>query len=1062
MRLETETLTEPAFVGRESEITELEAILESAIKGNAKTVFVSGEAGTGKTRFLNEFLTAAKKKNIALLAGWCLSNAAMPYFPFIQAFDSYFESCDEPSQTEYVETIAVKSWLTGSSRLPNTAGSELPQTWKDQAFAAVTKALLEISNAKPTVLVLEDLHWADSASILLLHYISRAIRHQRILIIASYRSEELNLDASGRPHPLAEVIRFMKRENLIEEITLSNLNTLNVEKIAESMLGGKVHADLAENLARESQGNPLFVVESLRMLRERKNLIQKENRWRLSVDSIGIPQKVRDIILQRLDNLDQNERRILDFASVIGEKFDPHILGTLLAEDRLEILETLNRIMHSTSLVSVEGDSYWFDHSKSREVIYEEIPAPLKVGYHERIAEKIERSSQGHLSVSDLAYHYAKAGQKEKAIKYTLAAGQEALAKFANSEAAKHFTYVLETVSDKSERFSERIQALEGLGDALLARSLFEEALRVFEQVSSIAESGFVKLRTLRKAMVASRWRGDLARSLELANKAQDYATFDRLEYARIRALRGTISGLRGNIEQGLTDLEGALRVFEEEYSLPDLTSALYQAAVFYATEYQVEKALRAIARSVSLCKSSKDIREQMETHFQAGNVLFCCRLFNEALDNYEMAIKKGEIVGDYNTAAWAYVYEGVLLESIGDFTSAISKTNKGNILAEKTDAYYIQSMAHANLTIQYSRLGEMEHAKDHFEKLMKYFPEISKTGSKVAKAAIIRAKAVFLAANKHYSEANTLFEESLALHKAALFSKLYETITRTEYAWALLKEGKPEDAQNQTKKVEEINNELDEKIGNGKVQADLLAQKKVKVQQGFQTRLDIVNITKNPVTLLKVDGFVTSDLRVAELSEDAQLQDFSIILNSKKLDPFKAEPVAVGLRAAKSGTLNLNPRIVYVDISGKTSILTPNPVRIVVKSAGPEIEATKPTATQAEFEFKTTAAEEAFNFLVAAFVEDYMRRRLPSELSGWRTLMDIVKTRKVSKRMIYGGGSYRGRAISELERRGLVEIRIFPGERGRGGRILKIRLFYENEIVREHIENAVMKVGKN
>jgi len=1063
MRLKNELLAAPTFVGRESEMSELVACLDSAIDGFGKTVFVSGEAGMGKTRLINEFLALAKNRDIALLTGWCLSNAGLPYFPFIQAFDSYLTTDGEKGQADASKEFDIRSWLMGPSQLKGGSESVVPQAWKDQAFAAVTKALIDISISKPTVLVLEDVHWADSASILLLYYVSRILSLKRVLVIASFRSEELNVDAAGHPHPLVEVLRLMKRENLVEEIKLSNLRAIDVAEISESMLGGKIHEGLVERLVQDSQGNPLFIVESLRMLGEHKTLVRKNDKWQLSVENIGVPPEVKDIILRRLSNLEKSDRRILDFASVIGDKFDPQLLGTLLDEDSLKILEALNHIMQATSLVCVEGESYWFDHSKSREVLYEEIPLPLRVGYHERIAEKMESASKtGKIQVSDLAYHYAEAGKKDKAVKYELAAGKEALAKFANNEAAKYFNYVLETVSDKSEHSTERLQALEGLGDALFARSLFEDALRVFEQVSSIAEPPAVKLRTLRKAMIASRWRGDLAHSLELANKAQDYASFDRLEYARIRALRGTISGLRGDVEQGLTDLEGALRVFEEEYSLPDLTNTLHQTANFYATEYQVEKALHAIARSVSLCENSEDIREQMETHFQAGNVFFNCRLIREALDNYEMAIKKGEIVGDYNTAAWGYVYEGVLLESIGDFTAAISKTYKGNQLAEKTDAFYIQSMAHANLTIQYSRLGDVENAKDHFEKLMKYFPEISKTGSKVAKAAIIRAKAVYLAANNQYSEASTLFEESLALHTAAFYSKLYETITRTEFAWALLKGGRTEDAQAQTKIVERIYQELDEKIGNGAVHVDLLARKKIEVCEEFPARLDVVNVTRNPVTLLRIDSFVTSDLRVGELPDDVQLQGFSIFLNSRKLDPFRNESVTIPLTATKSGTLNLNPKVVYVAASGKTTICTPNPIRIVVKSTSPKGETAKPVETpSAEFEFKTAAAEEAFKVLVTAFVEDYMHRRLPSELSGWRTLMDIVKHGKVSKRMIYGGGNYRGRAITELERRGLVETRIFPGERGRGGRVLKIRLFYENDVIRRHIESTVMWVGK-
>ncbi|MFH0817964.1 MAG: hypothetical protein V1909_05010, partial [Candidatus Micrarchaeota archaeon] len=288
---------------------------------------------------------------------------------------------------------------------------------------------------------------------------------------------------------------------------------------------------------------------------------------------------------------------------------------------------------------------------------------PLKNGYHERIAEKIETSQiAGGLPLSDLAYHYAQAGNKEKAVKYALAAGKDALARFGNSEAARHFTYVIDTALDEPKYANERAQALEGLGDSLFARSLFEEATKVFEQVSHTAESGVAKLRALRKAMTSSRWRGDIVHSLELAARAQDLATFDRLEYGRVRMLRGIVTGLRGNVEEGLMDLEDALRVFEEEYSLSDLAAALRESANFYVSDFQVEKALRMVMRSIAMCEDLKDFREQMETYFTAGNIFFNCALNNDALDSYKKAIEVGEKIGDYNTIAWVYVYSGCYL----------------------------------------------------------------------------------------------------------------------------------------------------------------------------------------------------------------------------------------------------------------------------------------------------------------------------------------------------------------------------------------------------------------
>ena len=154
--------------------------------------------------------------------------------------------------------------------------------------------------------------------------------------------------------------------------------------------------------------------------------------------------------------------------------------------DNLDVLETLNVIAHSTSLVSVEENSYRFDHARSRETLYEELSAPLKKGYHAKIAEKLEDMFKGgKLPSSDLAYHYAQAENKEKAAKYALAAGQDALARWSNQEAIKHFTYILHSVAENAENAETRAIAEEGLGDAYYANSLFNEATRTFEALSN-------------------------------------------------------------------------------------------------------------------------------------------------------------------------------------------------------------------------------------------------------------------------------------------------------------------------------------------------------------------------------------------------------------------------------------------------------------------------------------------------------------------------------------------------------------------------------------------------
>ncbi len=723
--MKASVLAEPVLVGREHELEELNSFLNSALEGKGKTVFISGEAGSGKSRVTREFLNAAKKRGVGVMAGWCLSDSSAPYFPFVEAFNTYFASFNEEEQPSGMmqpgtalglagasqiisSERGIAAWLTEPKPAEKFGKPEVvsPQVWKDQVFAGVAKTLHVIAAQNAIILFLEDIHWADSASLALLHYIARAVNNsEKILVLATFRSEELTADAEGHPHPLTETLRMMRREDLFTEINLSNLTSTDVQRITESMVGGTVNLALADKLSKESQGNALFVVESLRMLAERKSLIQENNQWRLTVDELGIPSKIKDIILRRLAILKYNQRRVLDAASVIGEKFDVELLGTVLGQDSLEVLETLNVIAQSTSLVGVEGNSYRFDHAKSREVLYEEIPLPLKRGYHGRVAERIEKTSiDGKLPLADLAYHYAQAGNCEKALKYALEAGRDAFEKFSNAQAINHFTYALQNVPEGYAE--EKRTALKGLGDAYAANYRFGEAIKTFDELAA-SETGAVRLRALRKAIEAAYFKGDKPDVLlEYARKAQELAAYDHLEMARVINNRGRAFAWagRGDKKLDLADYDEALQIFEEENSIADAADALWRSGVAGAMfKDLLEKGVGKLLRSVAILRELGDVRKEIEATLWTGVSLLLGGLFPEADREFANVIRIGEKLDAFTELAHASVLLGGHDESEGKFAEALSQTLKALEYCKKTDAYWIHGFVYANLARLYS-----------------------------------------------------------------------------------------------------------------------------------------------------------------------------------------------------------------------------------------------------------------------------------------------------------------------------------------------------------------------
>ena len=934
--LKAGVLAEPVLVGREKELEELQHCLDSAIKGKGSTVFVSGEAGSGKTRLTTEFLKIAKKQGVTALVGSCLSNAAIPYFPFFEAFNAYFT--EEPSEKP-VGSLNVAGWLKGPAQ---SETAEKPQTfsaqaWKDQTFVAVTKTLLDISTKEPVVLFIEDLHWADSASLSLIHYVGRAIKPARILLLATFRTEDLTADAEGRPHPLVETMRLMRREDLFQELKIANLDETNVSHLAKNMLGGELKQDFTEELAKESQGNPLFIVESLRMLHERNKLLQENNKWRLTSGKLAIPDKIRDIILQRMSTLLRNQRKIIDAASVIGEKFDAELLASVVSSSFIVVVETLELIAQTTSLLACEEGLYRFDHARTRDAVYGEVSSVLKKVYHGRVAEQLESQSRVKVPLGEVAYHYAQAENKEKSVKYALAAGQDALARWSNAEATKHFNYVLQAIADAPEYLETRRTALEGLGDAYYANSMFDKAVETFERLAESA-TGNLKLRAYRKEMEAV-WYKDFnpERLMELVKKAEKYTASDRLETARILGHRGRAFHTSGNLRKALEDHEEALRVFEEEYSLIDAANLVVGVGFLHGALGQLEQGFSEILRGIAMLHELGEIIMEVHSYNIAlanGFHLFGS-LYQEALTAYDYVIRTGEEIGDFQSVTMAFMRKGDILEGMGRFTEALAQTLKALEFSQKTDSRMTQRGIYTNLIIQYAVEGDLDRAEEYYKKLAEKIPKQSyrPDGRRIG---IEFARDLLLFAKGQLDQIDQRFEEEISRQPAGppIATKVR---FRRLYAWSLEKQGRTKEAQSQLVEIERLLEEPEKRFTHANMKASLMAKRYVEIDREFELRLDLVNVGRKPALTFEVLNILNEDFEVSSSPSWCTVQNGNVKIENREIGPFQVETAKFTVKGLKPGTFTFNPQAIYVDDLGKTKTFDLQPVTVTVNPRAPK-----------------------------------------------------------------------------------------------------------------------------
>jgi tetratricopeptide (TPR) repeat protein len=897
-----------------------------------------------------------------------------------------------------------------------------------------------LSAQKPVIVIIDDIHWADSASLSLLQYLARIISDERVMLLATFRQEELDSRSDGKNQPLADTLRIMRREDLCHEIKLTSLNQKEVESIAKSMLSGNVSINLVEQLCSESSGNPLFVVESLKMLAERGGLIQDDGSWELVGEQIDIPEKIRDVISSRLNLLNLEAREVLDAGSVVGDKFDARLIGAVIEKSPVKVLSILNSINKNKSLVCCDQDWYRFNHPKTREVLYEEISPPLKKEYHLRVAEKLEslRKDNAVVSSGDLAFHFVNSGNKQKAIKYSLEAGKDALSIYSNTEAISHFKYVIDGL-ENTDVSMDRAMALEGLGDAYYANMQFEEAIRTYKTLAIFG--GLIKVRGFRKAMDCAFFQNAHDELLAILKEVENCEVSDRLENARILMNKARAASKGGSLPPSINYCEEALRLAEEEYSPLDVAWILIGLGSTRLWVDSQKKALAELLRAIEILRDLGDNRWLVEAYNAAGHTLTAhFGLFKEGIDFLKRGIEVNnrEKVGDNLRLALLNSYWARALATQGNIEGGLNKSLEALSYAEKTDSDWGVGVVYSNLTMFYSALGDAKHAEEYLRRLS----ELPIHAQRNVYVGMPIAKAFYLGSIKQWNEANLLFE-TVITNLSHFPVRGVEANARLAYADILKKQGQLKLAQEQKKTslmlIENISNQLEQ----GEVYASFMLPVRLSTDQSFEMRLDLVNISTQTIHLVSIEHILPPEFLVKSFSSPGVQKGNTFFLSNHELAPLSVLSIKFSIQTAQLGTYRLAPQITYMDNSGQTKHSTTRTVEVNVGSTPIQISKIDSNENKKYINFTSESAKAIFIFLQKSYQQDYQQMKLPQERSGWRTLMEIVRGARVSRYSVYGS-SAGSQAIAKLQSSRLVEVRIFEGERGRGGRIIKVRVLPE------------------
>ncbi|MEV1014774.1 AAA family ATPase [Micromonospora sp. NPDC049801] len=647
------------LVGRQREIAALHDALGRAGKGEPATVLVGGEAGVGKTRLLEDFAALATASGTRVLVGQCLElgEAGFPFAPFAAALRAVLRA-DGPEvfagfEAEFARLLPELGRTPTASTLSRTG--PLTDAPRGYLFDLVAELFQRLADVRPLLLVIEDLHWADRSTRDLIGFLVRAARPGRLLLVCTYRTDELQ-----RGHPLRPFLAELDRARGVERVELGRLDRDGTAAILADLLGGEPAPRAVDDVHKRTQGNPFFIEELA-----------------VAGDPIGcaaIPETLRDLLLARVDRLPEPTQRVLRIAAAGGTRFAHDLLAEVAGLPEAELEEALRAAVAAQLVVADRDGDYEFRHALVREAVHDELLPGEHARLHARFAAAIE--AQPHLVVAgrapaEIAHHWYAAHDHPRAL---------VAARVAACAAADRYAYAEQ-------------------------RRLLERALELWELVPDAADLlGMDHLALLEQTLDAAVTAGDFSRAITLtrAGLAEVDADAAPLRAARLLNQRGRLMALLGKSD-GRRELDEAYRLaaggppgVERVRLLADIATHLVKIDAAQAARVAAEAATDAQALGAEPALLATRIALLCQGERDDGRGL-------AELDRAEAAARAS---GDVPALVLAKVFQSDLLCEAGRYAESAEAAEAGMAEARRvgisrsTGAYLLSNRAEALIAL--------------------------------------------------------------------------------------------------------------------------------------------------------------------------------------------------------------------------------------------------------------------------------------------------------------------------------------------------------------------------
>ena len=938
--LAADLVERPTMVGRERELATLVGHLDAARRGQGSLVLISGEAGIGKTRLVEEVAAIARDRRFLVLSGCAMYESLTPYLPFIEAlrsgglehlfaeetprvegaflvtqtgllirkiarertrldFDLFasmlrtvmgfvadslaafkgagsHETLDRLSHGEFTILVErgrgadlaviltgrenefliedmrkalsavdrgygriLETWdgdgetVAGVERLfeglvtsgrydgsPRTPAD--PRSRRNMLFENVSLRIAREAARTPVVLVIEDLHSADPSTLALIHYVARTTRECGVVVVGTYRPEELAPRSDGPP-ALVDAMRKMERENLYEHVGLERLTPDGVEKLLDEVLGpGRLAQEVKDRIYRETEGNPFFVLELVRLL-DRQGVLPRRGPATVGLAALEghVPSRVHDIISRRLERLPPEDRDVLEVAAVIGDEFAADILSRALSAEPVSVLRTLRSLGEVHRLIEPSDGRYRFGHVKIREVAYGQVPAELREEYHGAVAAALAGLHRERLEewAGDIAFHYERSQRPGEALLYLTMAAERAQRQYANEEAIRFSAHAfeLEPSETRKSRLAEELGALHSrIGDhergrawyrtaltlgagprraAILAgmadiegrSGRFDESIALCEEALALPDADPQAAAAAQHVMgVACQLRGEFDRAAECFSKSLRIRQDLGDEHAALNTMicMGLLHWVRGDFEPALPYLEDGLRISVRVGDRENEAESLRSLGLVDLERGNYEAALSRFAESLRICERMGSPWGIASCHNNIGLVHARRGEFDEALDHLRRSLDIGTRIGIPWGNAITLNWIGLVHLARGELDTAERCLQESEGIRKTLHDHWGLTHSYCALSQLHLQKGDLETALDFGHQALELAKQLGLRGDEAEARKILgmthRARGDYEAATAELTASAQMFDRigmernlALALYELGLLWSL-------------------------------------------------------------------------------------------------------------------------------------------------------------------------------------------------------------------------------------------------------------------------------------------------